>query len=114
MAVGESLPPRLTAVLRRWGVQFSWIAVAAVLPLAPFLADAPLALRYAPFVASVVVFGFPHGAVDHPVPHRLGNASRRRSLALLVLLSAVLGRLCTGWWFSVTYTPMTLPTIRSS
>ena len=99
MAVGESLPPRLTAVLRRWGVQFSWIAVAAVLPLAPFLADAPLALRYAPFVASVVVFGFPHGAVDHLVPDRLGDASRRRSLALVGVLYAVLGGLYTGWWF---------------
>lgn len=99
MAVDASRPPTLSAALRRWGIQFSWVAVGALLLVSPVATQLPTAVQYAPFLASVVVFGFPHGAVDHLVPDRLGEVSLRRSLAVVGVLYAVLGGLYAGWWF---------------
>ncbi len=49
---------------------------------------APGWVQYLPFAASLVLFGLPHGAVDHPVPSRLGGLDGKggRSRALLLLL----------------------------
>ncbi len=51
-------------------------------------ARAPGWVQYLPFAASLVLFGLPHGAVDHPVPSRLGGLDGKggRSRALLLLL----------------------------
>jgi Brp/Blh family beta-carotene 15,15'-monooxygenase len=68
---------------------YAALAVAAlVVPLLPGL---PLAARVAPFAVSVVVFGLPHGAVDHLVPGRLGDGVTPRSLAVVGVVYAVLG-----------------------
>jgi Brp/Blh family beta-carotene 15,15'-monooxygenase len=99
MAVGVPRPPEYVAALRRWGIRASWVALAAVLPFVPFLSSLPPAARYAPFVASVVVFGFPHGALDHLVPDRMGGVGLGRSLALVGVVYAVLGGLYAAWWF---------------
>ena len=99
MAVDARRPATLAAALRRWGVQFSWVAVAVSLVVSPVVTGLPTVAQYAPFLASVVVFGFPHGAVDHLVPDRLSDASLRRSLAVVGVLYAVLGGLYAGWWF---------------
>ncbi|MFB6243290.1 MAG: Brp/Blh family beta-carotene 15,15'-dioxygenase, partial [Halobaculum sp.] len=99
MSVGATRPPTLGAALRRWGLRASWIAVLLLLPLAPVAAGLPPTVRYAPFLASVVLFGFPHGAVDHLVPGRLGDVSLVRSLAVVGAVYAVLGGLYTAWWF---------------
>ena len=61
----------------------------------------PEPLQYAPFAASLVLFGLPHGALDHLVPSRLaGRRPDARSVAGVVLLYAVLSGLCLTLWFS--------------
>ncbi len=60
----------------------------------------PLTYQFIPLVASVVLFGLPHGAVDHLAPTRVrGRPANRRSLAAVGLLYAVLGGLYAAVWF---------------
>ncbi len=62
-------------------------------------AEVSLTLQYVPLVASAVLFGMPHGAVDHLVPRRLAPVSTRRSVVAVVALYAVLGGAYLLWWF---------------
>lgn len=56
--------------------------------------------RYAPFALSLVLFGLPHGAVDHLVPGRLykGRASIR-SISWVFILYLALAMLYLAAWF---------------
>jgi Brp/Blh family beta-carotene 15,15'-monooxygenase len=66
------LPAEARERLSQWVVRPSWAALA--LSALPFLAgvDVPPWLLYAPFAASVLLFGLPHGAVDHVALARSG------------------------------------------
>ncbi|MCX2818796.1 Brp/Blh family beta-carotene 15,15'-dioxygenase [Haladaptatus sp. F3-133] len=61
--------------LVRWVVVPSWVLLGfLVVTFAVVRAtgvSVPPSYRYAPFLVSIVVFGLPHGAVDHLVPARL-------------------------------------------
>ncbi|WP_435063487.1 Brp/Blh family beta-carotene 15,15'-dioxygenase [Halobaculum sp. EA56] len=98
MAVGERLPADLRAALDRWGVRASWVALGATLPFGLLAPGLPPVLRYAPFLASVLLFGLPHGAVDHLVPARLAGSGLARSVAVVVAVYAVLGAGYGLWW----------------
>ena len=91
MAVAERLPAPLRTALDRWGVRAAWVALAATLPFGLLAPGLPPTLRYAPFLASVLLFGLPHGAVDHLVPARLADAGLGRSVGVVVAVYAVLG-----------------------
>jgi len=81
-----------------------WPSRAVVLVLtAAFAAGlrVPGWVQYLPFVASLVLFGLPHGAVDHLVPDRLaGRAADWRSVLGVVLLYLALSGLCLALWFT--------------
>jgi beta-carotene 15,15'-dioxygenase len=66
----------------------SWILVLVALPLAAVALGWPDWARWLPFVLSVLVFGLPHGAVDHIVALRLWG--RPGAGALLVIFVAYL------------------------
>ncbi len=93
------LAPRLRAAVTRVVVYPVWAVLVVV--AVPFVLglEVPLTLQYVPLVASAVVFGMPHGAVDHLVPRRLSAVSTRRSVAVVVVLYAALGGLYLAWWF---------------
>lgn len=58
-------------------------------------------VQYLPFAASLVLFGLPHGAVDHLVPSRLaGRDADVRSVLAVVLLYLALSGLCLALWFT--------------
>lgn len=99
MAVTDARSGRLAAALDRWGVRASWYALFLLIPLGPFVGELPALVRFAPFVASLVFFGFPHGALDHLVPARMSDTSLARSLAVVAAGYAVLGGAYTVWWF---------------
>ncbi|MFD1720612.1 Brp/Blh family beta-carotene 15,15'-dioxygenase [Amnibacterium endophyticum] len=59
----------------------------------------PPAVQAVPFAASVLLFGLPHGALDHLVPARLDRRiGVARSIATVVLLYAVLGGATALLW----------------
>jgi Brp/Blh family beta-carotene 15,15'-monooxygenase len=56
-------------------------------------------VQYAPFALSLVLFGLPHGAVDHLVPGRLsGRETPLTSMLGVALLYAALAALYLGLW----------------
>jgi len=95
----ETVPASLRAAVRRVAVYPAWLLFAGA--AVPFLAgvELPLPWQYVPLVASAVLFGMPHGAVDHLVPRRLSAVGPRRSVAAVVVLYAVLGGVYLAWWF---------------
>jgi Brp/Blh family beta-carotene 15,15'-monooxygenase len=84
--------------LRRLVVAPSWLALAAVALLAA-VATVPLRLQFLPLVASAVVLGIPHGALDHvAVARASGRPVDRRSLAVVGALYAGLGGATLAAW----------------
>jgi len=60
----------------------------------------PPRIRYLPLAASVLVFGLPHGAVDHLAPARVRDATPTpRAMARVGLLYAALGGAYAVTWF---------------
>lgn len=59
----------------------------------------PRWLGFLPLLASAVVFGLPHGAIDYLVPARIAGASRTRSALVVGLLYAVVGGAYAALWF---------------
>ena len=77
-----------------------WIAIAAATLV--FLAGVSVPLRYQllPLAVSVVLFGLPHGAVDHlAVSRTRGDPATVRSLAAVGVLYLVVGGLYAAVWF---------------
>lgn len=95
-AAPEALPTVRAAVV--------WPSRAVVLLLTLAFAaglGVPERAQYLPFAASLVLFGLPHGAVDHLVPSRLaGRGADVRSVLSVVLLYLVLSGLCLALWFT--------------
>ena len=61
--------------------------------------EIPLEVQLVPFAVSILVFGLPHGALDHLVPARLrGDGRVLRSVAVVVALYAVLGVATAALW----------------
>ncbi len=92
---------RLAGELFRVGVVPGWVAVGLVaLPFVLGVAGAvPRRIQYLPLVASAVVLGLPHGAVDHLVPWRMADVGPWRSVGAVVAVYAVLGGGFLAWWF---------------
>ena len=92
----EALPTIRAAVV--------WPSRAVVLLLTVAFAaglDVPLWAQYLPFAASLVLFGLPHGAIDHLVPARLaGRDADGRTVLAVVLLYLGLSGLCLALWFA--------------
>ncbi len=61
--------------------------------------DVPGWVQYLPFAASLLIFGLPHGAIDHLVPARLAGRDADLQVVLaVVLLYLALSGLCLALW----------------
>jgi Brp/Blh family beta-carotene 15,15'-monooxygenase len=98
-AVSESVPTAVRRTLSTAVVRPSWVALAAAVLLAPVVPLLPRAVVYAPFAVSALVFGLPHGAVDHLAPARTLDIDARRSMLAVGLLYLVAGGAYLAWWF---------------
>jgi Brp/Blh family beta-carotene 15,15'-monooxygenase len=89
------LPVEAREHLSQWVVQPSWavLAVSASVFLAGV--DLPAWLLYAPFAASVLLFGLPHGAVDHVALARSGVARPWLAVSAAYLVGG--GGYLLGW-----------------
>jgi Brp/Blh family beta-carotene 15,15'-monooxygenase len=90
--------------LVRWVVLPSWIILGALTVVFALVRTAevsvPPVYRYVPFVVSIVVFGLPHGAVDHLVPARLrGEDPDLRSVGRVMLVYTVFVLVYAVVWF---------------
>jgi len=86
--------------LQRGVVRPGWVALALLLGTTPLLGDLPTAYRYAPLVASAVVLGLPHGAVDHLALDRVRSRSPTpRSVGRVGLLYLLVGGAYAACWF---------------
>jgi Brp/Blh family beta-carotene 15,15'-monooxygenase len=100
--------PRVDAPVRETltgtALRPGWVGLAAVLLIGVAgVADTlPPSLLYAPLVASALVLGIPHGAVDHLTPARaLGRPTNPRSLAAVGGLYLLLGgAYAVAWVFA--------------
>jgi Brp/Blh family beta-carotene 15,15'-monooxygenase len=99
---GESaVGPRMQSAIRASAVRPLWVVLAVV--AVPFLLglELPLWAQYVPLVASGLVFGIPHGAVDHLVPARVaGGSAIRSALGVGVLYLLVGGGYLLAWFLA--------------
>jgi Brp/Blh family beta-carotene 15,15'-monooxygenase len=78
----------------------SWVLVGTIALLFAGGLHAPVLLQYLPFALSLVLFGLPHGAVDHlAVPRLMGHKATAGLAAAVGLLYLMLGGLCLALWF---------------
>ncbi|MFB6117322.1 Brp/Blh family beta-carotene 15,15'-dioxygenase [Halosegnis sp.] len=100
MSVSLLPPAPARQTVRRLALAPGWLACGLLVVVFAFDPAVPRWLQYLPLVASTVLVGLPHGAIDHLVPGRLDGAGpTARSLATVGLLYAVLGGLYAGAWF---------------
>ncbi|UPV72855.1 Brp/Blh family beta-carotene 15,15'-dioxygenase [Halorussus limi] len=96
---GGGPPAGFGGELFRIAVVPAWLALTAVAVTAALGvgADLPTVVRYLPFLASLVVFGLPHGAADHLAVERLGG---RRPLVAVGAAYLVGGALFLAAWLA--------------
>ena len=115
MKSSRNLSPLLTPspALPRLGARLPslllvpWISLLGVLGLWLLAPRTVMGLMYLPLLLSTVIFGIPHGALDHLVPLRLGWTWSRRPRLLLLFITAyaLLAALALGlWWLAPTLT----------
>jgi Brp/Blh family beta-carotene 15,15'-monooxygenase len=81
-------------------IRAGWVALAALAVLSLAVGDLPRTVQYVPLVASVLLLGLPHGAVDHLlVARQRGDALSVRWLALVGGIYAVFGLAYAAVWF---------------
>ncbi|MGF1473835.1 MAG: Brp/Blh family beta-carotene 15,15'-dioxygenase [Rubrobacteraceae bacterium] len=97
-ATSLELPADIRRTIVRAVILPSWavILILTLLFVTGLKATGPV--QYAPFVLSLVVFGLPHGAVDHLVPGRLQGAVTARSVVGVALLYAALAAAYLVFW----------------
>ena len=96
----ETVPDGARHTLIRWVQRPSWVLVGTLALLFAAGLHVPVLLQYLPFALSLVLFGLPHGAIDHlAVPRLLGHKTTAGLAAAVGLLYLVLGGLCLALWF---------------
>ncbi|RXK46901.1 beta-carotene 15,15'-monooxygenase [Halorientalis pallida] len=97
---GLDLDGSIRDTLTRGVLWPSWVVTAAL--VVPFLfgVTVPPVVQYVPLVASVLVLGLPHGAIDHlALPRVRGDDPTLRAIAGVFALYGVLGVAYAAVWF---------------
>jgi len=100
-STGDSygLPPAAQRAVRRRVTVPVRVVFALLIVLSVVGGVIPTWLQYLPLALSLLVFGLPHGALDHLVPARLsGRRPTWRSIARVVTLYVLLGGAMLALW----------------
>jgi Brp/Blh family beta-carotene 15,15'-monooxygenase len=104
-ADGRDADAELAALVRTVGVRPAWLTVvlvglgSVVLTATDQSLALPPWLRYLPLGASLLLFGLPHGAIDHLAPTRVvGRPATVRSMGGVGLLYLLLGGAYAALW----------------
>jgi Brp/Blh family beta-carotene 15,15'-monooxygenase len=90
------------ATLWRASLLAGWLPLGALLVAAPFVGSIPESYRYLPLVASALVFGMPHGAVDYVAyPRAIDGRVTGRGVVAVALLYLLVGGAYLAAWFLV-------------
>jgi len=93
--IDGAVAARLGSFLRWSG----WLPLLGLAVVVPFVSPLPESVRYLPLVASVAVFGLPHGALDYvALPRAVSGRVDARGLAIVGVLYAVLGGAYLAAW----------------
>ena len=90
----------------RWVILPSWLVLGMLIFVFALLRAYDVSVtseyRYLPLLASIIVFGLPHGALDHLVPARLrGENPDIRSVARVMATYILLAFAYAAVWFVV-------------
>jgi len=86
--------------LQQVSVLFGWAPALALVPVGIAGLQLPETYRYLPLVASAILFGMPHGAVDYvALPRARTGRVDLRGVAVVVLLYLLLGGAYLALWF---------------
>ncbi|WP_424016506.1 Brp/Blh family beta-carotene 15,15'-dioxygenase [Halorientalis pallida] len=97
---GVDLDDSVRATLTRGVLWPSWVVTAALIVPFGFGVTVPPVVQYVPLVASVLVLGLPHGAIDHlALPRVRGRDPTLRAIAGVFALYGVLGVAYAAVWF---------------
>lgn len=101
--VADRSRPSIRAVYGRIAERPAW-AVCGLLVVGSALSplvdvSVPRWFGFLPLLASAIVFGLPHGAIDYLVPARVAGVSPARSALVIGLLYAVVGGAYAALWF---------------
>ena len=102
-------PPEITKMgagarrtLYRYVVVPSWVTVGVLALVFAAGIEVSGPVQYAPFAFSLILFGLPHGAVDHLVLGRLsGSGISVRSILAVVFLYGVLSSAYLAFWYAL-------------
>lgn len=93
------LPKPVIERLTRWGCGPGWVICLVAVAGAVWFPNEMTLLGMAPLLASVVMFGLPHGAVDHLVPFRMVHrTSWWWSISTVVAVYVLVGALYAVAW----------------
>jgi Brp/Blh family beta-carotene 15,15'-monooxygenase len=102
---GVGADPELSALMCAVGCRPAWVTVAVVglgsvlLPATGLAGALPPWARYLPLAASLLLFGLPHGAVDHLAPTRAADRpTTLRSMAVVGLGYLLVGGAYAAAW----------------
>jgi Brp/Blh family beta-carotene 15,15'-monooxygenase len=97
---GTDLDAPVRRTLRRGVLWPSWLVSALLVVPFALGVSVPLVVQYGPLVASVVVLGLPHGAIDHlALPRVRGERPTLRRMGWVVLVYVLLGGAYAVVWF---------------
>ncbi|WP_410765840.1 Brp/Blh family beta-carotene 15,15'-dioxygenase [Haloferax sp. DFSO60] len=97
----ETQPPGETRRVARLIFEYTWLVVAVATLLWSVGGTLPSEYRYVPLLLSMVIFGLPHGALDHvTLPRERGTNLSVRSLAVVGLLYALFATAYAAVWFT--------------
>jgi Brp/Blh family beta-carotene 15,15'-monooxygenase len=97
---GVDLDGSIRDTLTRGVLWPSWVVTAALIVPFVFGVTVPPVVQYVPLVASVLVLGLPHGAIDHlALPRVRGQDPTLRAIAGVFALYGLLGVAYAAVWF---------------
>ncbi len=100
MGTAQTVHKRARSTAKRWSFRPGWVTLVLVGVPFLFISDLPLTYQFVPLVASAIVLGMPHGAVDHLLlPRERGEGLSRDWMVFVGLIYLVFGVLYTLVWF---------------
>jgi Brp/Blh family beta-carotene 15,15'-monooxygenase len=102
MGVTDVAAQTARSALGKGSLLLGWLPLAALVPLSLVLGDLPATYRYLPLVASALLFGMPHGAVDYvALPRARTGRVDIRGVGEVSVLYLVAGLAYLLAWFLV-------------